>query len=24
MQEINSTLEDMYRKRKNRVVHQVA
>jgi len=24
MREINSTLEDMYRKRKNRVVHQVA
>lgn len=24
MQEINSTLEDMYRKRKSRVVHQVA
>ncbi|MDC6366397.1 MULTISPECIES: hypothetical protein [Flavobacteriaceae] len=24
MQEINSTLEDMYQKRKNRVIHQVA
>ncbi|WP_108425220.1 hypothetical protein [Flagellimonas amoyensis] len=24
MQEINSTLEDMYRKRRSRVVHQVA
>ncbi|MBW8199049.1 MULTISPECIES: hypothetical protein [Flavobacteriaceae] len=24
MQEINSTLEDMYRKRQSRVVHQVA